>query len=248
MCHFTIPEIDDTVGKNSDQSDHVLSFLREARLRANSSKLKVIVRGENDVDLIHPLWMRLDGERMSSCPFGMDDSFESGSLSADFSDIESDIEEREFIAQDLVSANFVEGNLEGADFRGARLSRADFSRSRLRMANFRFSNLKGAKFKHADLTYGDLSMATLIGADFGFAELCKVNFQAARLNGANLENADLSFATLIEADLRGANLRGADWRSANFKGAMIDEHTVLPFSRTKAEEMGMAYLPSGMEA
>ena len=89
--------------------------------------------------------------------------------------------------------------------------------------------LKGADLKGADLQKANLEGADLSDADLREADLSRANLWSATLRGADLRGAKLNGATLVDANLEGANLEGAD-----LEEAVVNEKTLLPFSRDEA--------------
>jgi uncharacterized protein YjbI with pentapeptide repeats len=140
----------------------------------------------------------------------------------------------------LQGAHLMGAGLKDADLAFAQLQGAYLIAAQLQGAHLFDAQLQGADLRSAELQGANLRDAQLQGADFG--QLKGTNLRDAQLQGADLRGAQLQGAHLRNAQLQGADLRGAAlWRALvperNWDLVDLRDSTVVPMTKTKADEM-----------
>ncbi|WP_201393746.1 pentapeptide repeat-containing protein [Ktedonobacter sp. SOSP1-85] len=191
--------------------NHVLSFLREA-------KLVTAQQGESVVSFSGADMRGIDLK--GGCAYEIDLS--GANLS------QADLSGANLSQAGLSQANLSQADLSRADLSGADLSRADLSEANLSEANLNEANLNRASLIEANFSF----------ANFSFANFSFANFSFANLSEADLSRADLSRADLSRAlRLSEANLSGVDLSEANPSETIVSQAlnvTEEQFGKAKA--------------
>lgn len=125
-------------------------------------------------------------------------------------------------------------NLPGVNFQGANLSYANLRGANIRKARMSGSKLTGANFAGADLRVSEMSKIVMSGTSFAGASMQGANFYRVRMKHCDLSNVNFQGARFSRTDMRDAIVEGAF-----FKYAEYDDRTDLPFSESRAAELGM---------
>lgn len=147
----------------------------------------------------------------------------------------------------LNKANFEATNLENLKVKHSTLRNANLKKCILVRSRFSFSNLE-----QTDMEYANLSQNSFYRANLKKTNLQCTSFKNSTISESALQNADLRWANLegavfIKSDLSKANFCNTNMQNVKIvkcrlQGAKYNIHTLLPFNKDKAEELGMIYV------
>jgi uncharacterized protein YjbI with pentapeptide repeats len=139
------------------------------------------------------------------------------------------------------------------DLEGMNRPYSSFQRKHMPFVNISSSELPNGNFEMANMVCASICLSHLQGSNFRYADLEYTEIVKSDLSSADLSHAILRGATMKDCDLRWADLRGADLSecsiySCRLQNALIDEHTILPFSKAQAKKMGMVLVTETSKA
>ena len=217
---------------DTTRTNHVLSFLREAKLVSPKPEESIVTFSGADfrgADLKH---INLSSVDLSKANLSGADLTGANLKEANLTGANlwrAILDGTVFNGAILCKANLHEVQIKGfrffneADLSGADLSFVDLSVARLNRAILRGANLRGANLNHAHLNQADLSEANLIKVDFSWADLREANLSEADLREAVLRKASLKKAVLSKAKLHQRDLQNVDLTEDQLEGLMLTE-------------------------